>query len=384
MRVGMIISTYYPVRGGAQKLLDQIAHYLKCNGVEMFILTRRTPGTKSYEVMNGVPVHRIPVTNRFKIVDSMLYLILSVAWLVKNRSQYDLLHCQQMYSPASIAVIVKLILKNKRVAVTVTSSDEYGEVRELMRLPFLRTRMKLLRHVDRFFVVNDKAGEELCGIGIDKTKVIYMPNGVVVPKRSGIDSAFKVKMKEKMGLAGVPVALFVGRLAEEKNIVTLLRSWKLVSNVVPRALLLILGAAGRERDCEEKIMSVRMELGLEESVRMMGWTNNVVDYMNASDVFVLPSVSEGMSMALLEAMASGLGVVASDNSGNRQVVQDGISGLIVDAKDEAAIANAIIRLMTDEQYRKTLGRNARAYVERECSMQKISSRHVEEYRALLS
>jgi len=383
IKIGMVISTYYPVWGGAQRQLDQIGKYLVEEGIEYFILTRRLGGAKKTEEINGVLVHRLFVTNRWKWLDSVLFTSGALIWLLRNNSRFEILHCYQMYSPATIGTLIKAILPEKKVVVKVTSSDEYGETNEIKRLPFTRARTFLLKLVDKFLVVNRKIYDELSGLGLSPEKAIYMPNGVYLPPAERLVDAEKVRLKTSLGLDFEKIVTFTGRITAEKNLEILLRSWVKVSAGSAEAHLVLVGEGGLERNIEKDIIKLRSELNLNNSVHLTGKVDNIFDYLIVSDVFVLPSISEGLSNSLLEAMAVGLGIVASNNPGNRQLIVHRQNGLLVDPGNEDDISSAINLLIRNEAYARELGRRAREDARENFSIKEIARRYAGVYEDLL-
>lgn len=383
IKVVMIIATYYPVWGGAQRQLKQIGEFLVDNGVEFFILTRRLRGTKKFEIIDGVSVYRIFVTNRSKIIDSILYTFLSLIWLLLNKSKFDILHCYQTYSPTTIGVFIKKILKKKRVFVKVTSSNEYGETNEIKRLPFFKLRIHILECVDKFLVVNRQIIKELNSLGIPLNKIEYIPNGVKIPRDDCLTEGYKQQLRNRLDLNFKKIAIFTGRITEEKNLDTLLNSWKIIVQDHPESHLIILGEGCKERNSQGKIANLRVKLNMENSVHLLGKVDNVFDYLLASDIFVLPSISEGLSNSLLEAMSAGLGVIVGDNDGNRQLINDGENGILVNPRDSNNIYHALCKMIENEDFSKLLGRNARQTVINNFSIEDIALKYINQYRACL-
>lgn len=384
IKVAMVISTYYPVWGGMQRQLYQIGKYLKREGVDFFILTRKTKGTAKYESVGGVPVYRVFVTNRSMILDSFLYTFFSWIWLIRNRSRFDVLHCYQIFSPTTIGILTKLIIKEKKVIAKVTASNEFGEVNELKRMPFTKFRISFFKFVDRFLIVNESLKNELVTLGISSNLIKFVPNGVEIPAESCLGERVKQRMRESLKLHYEKIVIFTGRLSEEKNLDILLLAWQRVIKKYPAAHLIILGEGCKERNIQPKILHLRSSLGLEENVHLLGKVNNVFDYLLASDIFILPSTSEGLSNSLLEAMAAGLGIIAGDNPGNRQLVKDGINGILVKPGGEENIYSALSNLLGKEDYTRKLGENARQTVEDDFSMENIAAKYADIYRECLN
>lgn len=135
---------------------------------------------------------------------------------------------------------------------------------------------------------------------------------------------------------------------------------------------------GGERPALER---QRDALGLHATVALPGASDRVPDYLAAADLFVLPSRLEGMSNAILEAMASGLPVVARAVGGNPELIVDGECGLLVARDDPPALAAAIARLVQAADLRTAMGRAARARAEREFSLPAMLARYADYYRA---
>jgi len=175
-------------------------------------------------------------------------------------------------------------------------------------------------------------------------------------------------IRAERGLSG-KVVLFVGRLAPEKRVDVLLRAFKEVCRRMRNARLILLGD-GPERRRLELLCS---ELGLESCVTFMGTVprEEVIRHLAAADVFVLPSMMEGLSKALLEAMAMRKPIVATKAPGITEVVRHGHEALLVEVGDAYALAEAICRLLSDESLARRLAAKARETFERFYSYEKL-------------
>jgi glycosyltransferase involved in cell wall biosynthesis len=157
-----------------------------------------------------------------------------------------------------------------------------------------------------------------------------------------------------------PVVLFMGRVGERKGIFDLIEAWPEVLRQVPSARLRVGGDGDLER-----LRARIAELGVEDSVEVMGWISGA-DRLQAyadADVYALPSYAEGLPISVLEAMASGLAVLSTNIDGTPDAIVEGETGFMHEPGDRAAIAQGLIRLLSDVELRDRLGAGSRARVE---------------------
>jgi glycosyltransferase involved in cell wall biosynthesis len=378
VRVALVIAGYHPRVGGAEKQARLLAKTLRDrHGIDFTVLTRGAAGAPALDIIDGIRVIRTPTSERSRWLASGAYLSGGLAFLALQRHAFDVYHCIQSYSPATLATLAAR-LRGGRVIVKVTASNLLGEAAELRRLPFFRARMKLLERVDTFVALTDQVERELLSLGIDRRRVVQIPNGVRIAAAPGLDE--RKAIRQRLGLdVNSSIVIYVGRLSEEKGLVTLLRSWALVQRLQPDARLLLVGPGGHFRNVEEELGELVGALGLRDSVQFVGAVPDVGAYLDAADVFVLPSRSEGLSNSLLEAMAHGKAIVTTDIDGNAFIASDR-ECLKVPVDDIDALAAAIGTLLAHADVRDRLGRSARDLAVQRFSIEAISDRYVALYR----
>ncbi len=218
-------------------------------------------------------------------------------------------------------------------------------------------------------------------LGARPATTTVIPYGVDI-REFRPDEAARTAVRAELGLDdGAPLVLGLGRLVAKKGFGVLLDAWPQVLAHAPRATLCIVGYGDLRGPLEEQAR----RLGVATQVRFPGQLERrrAAAYMAAADVFALPIVREGVDglpNVLLEAMGAGMPVVASRVAGVPDVIDDDVHGMIVPERDPAALAAAILRLITDRPFAEQLGRAARARVERELTWEKTCERFERVYR----
>jgi len=208
----------------------------------------------------------------------------------------------------------------------------------------------LLKKRDRVTAVGKFVKQALIrneGIPADRIAVIY--NGID-PDPEPTD-ADRRRARKHLGIADDrPVVMQVARFHPVKDHATAIRAWADVHKSLPDALLLLVGDGGGRIAAQERVKG----LGLEDAVRFTGAVDNARELIPGADLCMLTSLSEGVSVTLLEAMAAGKPVVATDVGGNGEVVEPGKTGLLVPRADPEALSQALINLLPNAPY---AGRN---------------------------
>jgi glycosyltransferase involved in cell wall biosynthesis len=174
-------------------------------------------------------------------------------------------------------------------------------------------------------------------------------------------------------------AIHVARLNWVKDQATLLRAARRVADKLPEFKLDIIG----DGPAREDLATLHRELGLQQNVRLHGARDDVPDWLPKADMFVLSSVSEGICLTLLEAMAAGLPVVATDVGGNREIVAVGRTGRLVPARDPEGLAKAILAMCENTSLAREMGRRGRERVENHFDVRTMVARYEAMYRELL-
>ncbi len=202
---------------------------------------------------------------------------------------------------------------------------------------------------------------------IESRDIRLVHNGIDVEKFMVEGPAKKMQVREQFGLEGSPVIGIIARLSSVKGHTYLVSAMREVVARFPRARLLIAG----EGQTKDALVSQARSLGIENNVTIIDELEDTRDALSAMDIFVLPSLEEGLGLALMEAMAAGIPVIGSDIGGIRTLICDRHSGLLTRPKDPQSIAQAIIYLLENPWEAAGFAACARTFIKDNFSLDKM-------------
>lgn len=208
-------------------------------------------------------------------------------------------------------------------------------------------------------------------------QIVAIPNGV--PTERAQPTRPRDEVRAELGLEDAFVVLATGRLAEQKGLEYLIRAAPLLRAELPSTRIVIAG----DGPLGERLSRLVSDLGVEDLVRLLGFRSDVGDLLAASELVVLPSLWEGLSISLLEAMAAGKPVVTTLIGSNREVTNDGETAVLVPPKDAEALAAAIRALAADPSRRAALGRAGQAVQRERYTLRRMLDAYESEYDRLL-
>jgi glycosyltransferase involved in cell wall biosynthesis len=303
-----------------------------------------------------------------------IYILSLFLFLWRNRCRYDLIHIHKLSYPAFPGVIAGRLFR-KKTLVKIANSGKYSDIRRMRENYLLFGQNKMLAstlRADRIIAVNQQIIEELQEAGVPPKRIVFIPNGVELnPSRR----------KTHYELNDPVTVVFAGRLHPQKALDVLLRAFQQVIAERPSLdwRLSIIGDGPLRLELEK----LSNQLGIASNIRFWGPIYNVSDHLAKADIFVLPSWAEGMSNAMLEAMAIGLPCVASSISANKDLIKHGEQGFLVAPGDPNDLANAIIRLVGDEKLRWKLGTSSFQAIEAKYNIDTVARQYIANYREIL-
>jgi sugar transferase (PEP-CTERM/EpsH1 system associated) len=354
--------TQIPASAGRVHVLHVVRHGLAAGGMENGIIN----------VANALPADRFRVSvcaldsrqtfsERIRRSDAEYFLLPKVGggihwklvWRLSRllrRSGIDVVHSHNWGS------FLYAVLAAKLAGVPVIHGEHgknAGELDERNR-PKRWTKSQLGRRVDRLVTVSRAIADEWAGYGVPEEKILWIPNGVDVERFRPRDD--KRLHRRNFGLPEDGLLLgTVSRLDPIKNYEVLLAAFARLAQEFPGCHLAFLG----DGPSEQTLRAQAHSLGLADRIYWLGRRPDPENFLPALDVFALPSKSEGMSNVVLEAMASGLPVVAADLPAHREVFEPDREGILVSPCTADALAQSLAGLMKNPEQRQALGRAAR-------------------------
>lgn len=235
-----------------------------------------------------------------------------------------------------------------------------------------------LAATDAVVTVSRASGENALRVGMAPRHLLkVVPNGIRLDNARHQDDGSPGPLRGALGLsAQIRLIGTVGRLNRVKNQDGLIRAFGIVHRQCPDTALVLIGGGALRASLEQRAR----DEGLSDAVHFLGDRKDVRRLLPDLDMFVLSSLTEGYSMALLEACAASLPVIATRVGGNAEIIQDGVTGMLVEPSDQEALEQAMLSLLAEKAMAASLARAARDWVQREGSLEAMAARYHALYR----
>ena len=354
---------------GAEAVILNLSHALRSSGDESAIAVFANSSRQLYEraVAEGLPAVLVPCAGQLS--HETVRAIRQIA----REQQIDLLHAHgykaDLYAWAALGRG-----PGRRLGVPLVSTCHTWYDNDLaLRVYGVLDRL-VLRRFDRVVAVSAEVKRQLLESGVDASRVRRIRNGVDLrPFAAAAESrAGEPKRALRVGL--------VGRLAPEKGVDIFVEAAAIVAKALPDVRFVVVGEGPERANLEAQI--ARLALG--DRITLLGHQGAMTEMYAALDLMVSASRQEGLPVALLEGMASGLPVVGTTVGEVPEVVRPGETGLLVRPDDAEALAGAMLQILRDDRQRIALGRSAHAMVKQEFSADRMVAEYREIYRAALA
>ncbi len=367
MRILIINSEYPPIGGGAGNASANIARCLAENENDVTVLTARFSGLPRVEARDGATIYRIPALRRRRdrsgALEQLAFILSASLWTL-GRARRNKPNATLAFFGVPSGAAAWLLKKFYRIPyiVSLRGGDVPGfrpyDFKTYHKLigPFLRA----IWH-DASAVIANSCGLRDLALAFDSSiEIPIIPNGVD-------SSHYAVGYREW----SPPRILSVGRVVHQKGLDLGLRALAQLKDLDWEWRI---AGDGPQTD---SLKSLARELGIAERVTFLGWQSreDLIKWYHQANLFLFPSRHEGMPNAVLEAMASGLPVVATRIAGNEELVVDGVTGALVNAEDVGSLRDGLRRLLVEEKTREQMGRASRERVEKEYSWESVARQY---------
>ncbi|HEV2382531.1 MAG TPA: glycosyltransferase family 4 protein [Terriglobia bacterium] len=355
--------------GGAETILLNLASHLDSRRFRSVVLLPGSGWLHSQLQEAGVPAY--VVRSNFWYDFRLPRAIAALA----RREKADLIHShlpdQNFYS----SLVGRLM--DRQVVVT------YHGSQQLSKADGLKCTLKLQivrRAASAVVVVSDYLKEALEKAGFPSKKIVRIYNGIECG-RFALPS--QGNLRAELGCSnGTKLIGMVANVRDSKGYEHFVRAAQLVAMSMPQARFVAIGDV--HSSTSSSLVSLRRELGLESRLSFVGFRSDVDRVLADLDVFVLSSISEGFSLATIEAMAAGKPVVVTRSGGPEEIVKDRVTGLLVPPADPPALAASICELLNDPALASALGQCAQAMVRNRFSLSEMIREYTRVYERCLS
>jgi len=364
--------------GGGERVFSQVIRGLNKERFGVFVAS--SPGGKFEKKLTevGMKIEPIDMTSRYN-----LGTISQLKRIIKTKD-VQIVHSQG----ARADFFARIAARIANAPITISSMAMLVEGYDV---GILRKNLYVLidrwteRWVDKFIVLSEALRQALIERHkIPEEKVVKIYNGIELDEYNpGLKEARSEKLEVRRGFRlenDVPVIGAIGRLVWQKGFEYLIRAIPKVTEVFPETRFLIVG----EGPLKDKLKVKGEKLKVADSIIFTGFRSDIKQILTSIDLLVMPSLLEGLPMALLEGMAMAKPIVATKIEGITEVLEDGKTGLLVPPKNTDALAGAIIQILNNKTKSNLLGQNARKMVEEKFSVEKMVEQIEWLYEGLLN
>jgi len=371
----MIAERYPPYVGGAPYCVHQMTTELSRLGHKIVVVTCSAPNAPKHENIDEIKIQRIPYWD-FPRLKGVSFIVNASR---KSRKLVQEDHADIIHAHSGISGVIGYSCKKATLRPLVLTFHGLIFPDTLTSKISLTVDRYVTHHAD-FITFDSRPMQEqfVEEFDLEREKTCYIPNAV----DTGLFKPMNVDRKT-WGITERDICLlYVGRLVKMKGLQILLESFKEASREVEMLKLLIVGDGPLRGELVEKTR----EYGLVNQVLFLGpiSPNELPSIYAASDIAVLPSAYEGLSRMLLEAMACGKAVIASDIPANRELITSGQDGFLVAPISPSNLKEAIVKFALDGNLRESLGKKAREKISSEYSASYRISRILDVYQKALT
>lgn len=353
MNICMVVGEFPPNCGGIGIYVHNLSKNLVERGHKVVVITRGTWNKCIKENLGEITLYKVFYLPVYPFHVSLHGFFLKNQFKLFKNNEFDIIHFHSPLIPSfntkipTISTVhgtVKKDIDNKE------SKDLESIFTKFFSKAFMSLESEVIKNSDIVTTVSESCTNEINNVYNLTDKAITVNNGV--------DSNFFAPKKNKS--IENPYILYTGRLDSRKGLLDLVKAAKDVYEEYPNIQFILVGNGSLGKYLKKEVS----KLGLNNNFRFVGFVPHaeILEYYQNSTIYVTPSYYEGLPTTLLEAMSCGIASIATDVEGNSELIKDGENGLLVPPRRPELLAEAIIKLVNDENLRKNLGKNARNHI----------------------
>jgi glycosyltransferase involved in cell wall biosynthesis len=362
----LVMTTYYhPVIGGVETHARQLVRHLHRRGFGVEVVTKRIAADAAAESrVDEIAVHRVGPSGDRRASGKWTAIPSFLSQTVSLRQRADVIVCVDYRGIGVAAVLagrrlgrpVILQAATAGVLASASANDSSGVPAESAIVRAAKAPARAIyRRGDQFVCIGRDIERETLNAGIPRDRVHYLPHGVDLRRfRPAADRERTAIRQAESWAVDRPVVLFVGRLSTEKGVLDLLDAWRMLDDGSARLVLVGPDMPDHPWDAGAKARAFVNEHHLQDRVRIYGPSTDTAPLYRAADLFVQPSHFESFGISVIEAMASGVPVIAAAIGGMRDFLADDRNALLHQPKSPASIARALRRALDDPELRARL------------------------------
>ena len=358
---------------GAEKVILTLLDQLRESEFRGILGCIREKKTEEVEIAEkarerGIPIHYFTMRrglNPFGIYEIVKFI---------KHNRISLVHSHGYKANIFFGI---LPLRSFPIISTVHGWLKFGHDRKEKVYEFLDS--KALKRLDFVVAVSEAVKEDLIKRGISKKKIVTIYNGITTNYFHGKCDGLEIRRSYLLEQDDFVIGT-AGRLSEEKGHAYLIQAIPDLVKEIKNIKLIIAGDGPLKKDLEYLIEKLRVS----SHVRLIGYEKNIESFFSAIDLFILPSLTEGLPISLLEAMASGRAVIGTRVGGIKEVIQNSVNGILIPPMNVEEISESIKFLYHDRETRRRLGFEGKRHVDSKFSSKAMVEGYDKLYREILS
>lgn len=321
--------------GGGEVHTVELCRQLQKNSCQIALACRPNSAIKKEFEKLEIPIVKLPLKGAIDILSAIRLGIYC------RRNEVDIIHCH-LARDYWLARCAKILYPKSKLVFT----------RHLLK-PIRKNALNrwLFRKVDKVIAVSEAVKDSLLRqelMPVEKIVTIY--NGININKFS---SATPARIRKELKIdSDTKIIGIVGQISPHKGQETLIRSFPLIIERTPRSVLVVIGSDFSNGQYIKKLQELSETLGISNKLFFMGPRSDIPNLLKSLDVFVLASKNEPFGLVLLEAMASGTPIVATNAGGPKEIIINKESGLLVEPGDSQALAEAVLKILQNQDLRE--------------------------------